>query len=229
MDSDIVFMITTYNRPASCRRLVDQLSHYGDVYIIDDGSNDTYLFAPGMDYGVFVAKKNHGGKSGYYKTVNQLWESVPKKYKYYFNIQDDVLPVEGFAEKAIKTWNEINDVSKICLNTYVCESSIGKKNWTNFQPIEYDLYRHTQWVDLCSFMCEEKFFIVTGQIPRINFDWRNYPEKSSGVGSHISRKLHIAGYGMYQTKTSLFIPQSEAFDSKMNAWRTDNLINTPVL
>jgi hypothetical protein len=230
MEGNIVFLITTFNRPDSCRKLVDSISAYGDIYILDDGSSEVYNIDSGLlkEHRIFFIRQGHGGKQSYWKTVNTLFNRVPKKYKYYFMIPDDFLPVDNMVEKTIKTWGEITDQDKICLTTYVSEGRLGKRNWTSFDSVEYDSYRKTQWVDMC-FMCDRRFFDVVGIIPRIDYNWRDYPEKSSGVGSYISRLLHKKGLSMYQTKTSLFIPQKEAFDSKMNAWRTDNLINTPVL
>jgi hypothetical protein len=206
---------------------VDAISSYGDVYILDDGSEKVYDIQRKQNR-VFFLKQDHGGKPYYWRTINTLFGQVPKRYAYYFMIPDDFLPVDDMVKKAITTWKNIQDENKICLTTYVSEGRLGKRNWTAFDPEEYDSYRKTQWVDMC-FICERSFFNVVGLIPQIHYDWKAYPQKSSGVGAHISRLLHKKGLGMYQTKASLFIPQQEAFDSKMNAWRTDNLINTPVL
>lgn len=231
MDCHIVFLITTYNRPRSLHTLVMEIAKYGDVYILDDGSTETVNLVDCLQgHKIFYAVQQHQGKHFYWKTVNALWLMVhQKKYDYYFMIPDDFLPVDKFVEKAIQTWLKIPDKRKICMNTYVSLGRLNKKNWTNVKPKEHKHYRYTQWVDMC-FMCERAFFDAIGFIPRIHLDWRHHPERSSGVGSHISRELHKKGYSIYQTMTSMFIPQEEAYNSMMNAWRDkSDPLNIPVL
>jgi len=228
MADSIVFILTTYNRADSFKALVSVLLRYGDIYALDDGSSDEYEI-DGIIQGheMFYYKKKHGGKKLYYDTVNTLFRLVPKKYDYYFMVPDDFLPVDNFVSQCIGVWNKIRDNKKICINPYVSEGRLNKTNWTNFKPVEYKSYRKTQWVDMC-FMCTNDFFSVLGEIPRIKLDWNLRPELSSGVGSYISRTLNLKGYGMYQTKTSLFIPQ--LIESRMNPWRgIDDPLNKPVL
>lgn len=230
MDSDIVFLITTIDRPDSCRRLVKKLAPLGDIYILNDGSIKEYNFEKSLlkGYEINIVKQPHGGKRYYWKTVNRLWKLPEKEYKYYFMIPDDFLPVYDFTEKAVRAWNEIIDPKKICLNTYVDQGRLNKECWTGVKSVEYNDYRYTGWVDMC-FMCDKRFFDVVGAIPQINLNWGINPKSSSGVGSYISKLLVRKGYKIYQTKTSLFILQKEAFDSKMNGWRKDDSINIAVL
>jgi hypothetical protein len=230
MDCDIVFLITTFDRADSCRRLVKKLAPIGDIYILNDGSEKEYNLEKSLLKGheITIVKQSHGGKRYYWKTVNRLWKLPEKRYKYYFMIPDDFLPVHDFTDKALQTWKEITDPKKICLNTYVDQGRLNKDCWTGVKSVEYDNYRYTGWVDMC-FMCERRFFDVVGIIPQINLNWNVNPQSSSGMGAHISKLLNRKGFKMYQTKTSLFIPQKEAFDSKMNSWRKDDKINIAVL
>lgn len=217
------YLITTYNRSKTCRELVKSLK--GDIYILDDGSDKPYNWIDKEN--VFYVKQEHKGKERYYETVNSLWKLPIFRYDYYFMIPDDFLPVPGFAEKAKKVWRSIYDVRKICLMTYVSEGRLNKPCWTKFQPIEYDNYRQTQWVDMC-FMCQDRFFVAVGEIPQSTLNWEKNPTRSSGVGSLVSSKLHTHRWSIYQTLTSLFIPQN--VESQMNSWRDkDDLINKPVL
>jgi len=230
MDCDIAFLITTFDRPVSCRRLVKKLAPIGDIYILNDGSEKEYNIEKSLLKGheIIIVKQQHRGKQYYWKTVNRLWKLPEKEYKYYFMLPDDSLPVYDFADKSIQAWELITDKKKICINTYVDQGRLNKDCWTGIKSVEYDNYRYTGWVDMC-FMCEKKFFDVVGAIPQINLNWGINPQISSGVGSHISKLLVRKGYNIYQTKTSLFIPQEESFDSKMNIWRKDDSINIAVL
>jgi len=215
------FLITTYNRSESCRELVKSLD--GDIYILSDGSD--YDWIDSED--VYFHKQEHKGKRRYNETVNDLWKMPVKRYDYYFMIPDDFLPVPGFAEKAKRVWRSITDKRKICLMTYVSEGRLNKPCWTKFQPIEFENYRQTQWVDMC-FFCQGDFFGQVGEVPQSKLNWDINPECSSGVGSLISSKLHSYDWNIYQTLTSLFIPQD--IESQMNSWRDKNdLINKPVL
>ena len=225
----LAFLVTTYNRERSCKKLVKELTKYGDVYLRSDGSmyeiNDSWC----SKHPVFFAHQEHLGKKYYSETVNNLFSMPQKKYDYYFMIGDDLMPVKDFTKQAIKTWKGIKDERKICLTTYLEESRIGKACWTGFNPIEYKDFYLTQWTDMI-FMCESKFFEVLGKIPYQKLNWSRRPELSSGVGSHISRHLYKKGWNMYQVKSSLFTVQPEAKHSQMNPWRTYNdPINKPVL
>jgi hypothetical protein len=219
----ICFLVTTYNRPKTCEQLVKKLVKEGDVYLLGDGSYYEWIDKYDIDY----RYQDHKGKRLYTETVNDLFKMPEGYYSCYFMIPDDFIPVPGFVDKAINTWNRIDDEVKICLTTYVDKGRKGKPCWTGIEPIESRYYRQTQWTDMC-FMCTQKFFGVLGDIPPSKINWGKRPEMSSGVGSLISSHLHREGWHLYQTKKSLFIPQK--VKSEMNEWRTeDDPINKPIL
>lgn len=198
---NVCFLITTHNRQESCQRLVDSLQGQGDIIVLNDG----------CDYDINGAiqkkRKMHFGKSGYWCTVNQLFE-MRGKYDYYFMLPDDFLPIDNMVERAIDIWNKLDN--PICLNIYA--DRIGAKCWTRFNPIDKGNVWLTQWVDMC-FMCQEKFFIKLGKIPPRNIDWKNKPNQGSGVGAYISRYLNKSGCYLYMVKESLVIPQQEHFSN----------------
>lgn len=223
----VAFLITTYNRSEACRKLIEKLSGQGDIFLINDGSKNYFWV---NDYKVVYYKnKQNFGKAGYYQTVSTLWQMAGYDYDYYFMLPDDMLPVDNFMEKALTTWQGIQDERKICMNILVEKSRIDKPNWTGITPIEFDNYRKVGWVDM-AFMSERGFFEVFGcSIPNPGIDYVQNPETSSGVGSYISRELVKQDYTMYQTKTSLLVPQPEAYESQMNAWRTNQEINHVII
>ena len=83
-------------------------------------------------------------------------------------------------------------------------------------------YLKTGWVDGCFLATKEFFEFFNYKVGKPN---RDFSDKTlgSGVGSVISHALMAQGKGMYQIKNSLFTPMKEAYDSKMNPLRTDNI------
>jgi len=201
---DIVFLITTYNRQESCQRLVDTLQGYGDVCVLNDG----------CDYDIVGARQSklreHLGRSGYWRTVNCLFKGRGR-YRYYFMLPDDFLPVEDMVEKAIALWNNISDPKKICLNLYA--DRINIPCWTGFEQVDKGNVYLRQWVDMC-FMCENKFFTELGGLIDTRNNWQT--RGSSGVGAMISRRLYRKGFNLYQVKESLVKIQEEHHKSQMH-------------
>lgn len=223
------FLITTYNRPRSCKKLVKELTKFGDVYLLSDGSvydvNESWT----SKYEIFYETQEHLGKKNYHETVNKLFEMPDKKYGFYFMVPDDFFPVKNFVARAIRTWKGIKDERKICLTTFVERSRIDKACWTGCDPVEMRGHRLTQWTDLC-FMSTQEFFDELGEIPKSNLNWRRKPEMGSGVGAYISSHLYESGWNLYQTKKSLFDVQPEAYKSQMNPSRLKkDSINSPIL
>lgn len=221
------YLITTFNRSEACHRLINQLYGKGDIYLVNDGSKGYNWI---KDYKIFYYKnKKNLGKQGFYQTITKLWSMAGFDYDFYFNLQDDSLPVDNFEMKAIKTWMQIPDHRKMCLNIFVEKSRFNKPCWTGMLPIESNDYRQTGWVDM-HFIAQREFYEYFGcRIPDPCIDYKLKPTMSSGVGMHISKRLAKDGFTMYQTKTSLLIPQPEAFESQMNNWRTDRKINEVIL
>ena len=194
---DVAFLITTRNRPQSCQRLVDAISPYGDVFVLNDGCN--YIIRGAKQ----VIRHEFYGKWFYWKTVNQLF-SMRTPHKYYIMLPDDFMPADNMVEKAIETWESIADKDKICLNLYA--DRIGRSCWTGFFPTNRENVYRTGWVDMC-FICEDRFFDALGLIPQTTV------RQSSGVGAYISKFLHRNDikYNFYQVKESLVIPQPEHY------------------
>jgi len=196
------FLITTYNRPESCQRLVDSLRGLGDIYVVNDGCD--YVIKGCTQY----FQKPNLGKKGYWETVNRLFK-MKGLHEYYFMLPDDFLPTDNMVIRAIELWQNINDPRKICLN--LDGDRQGVACWTNFQPIDKGDVWLTQWVDMC-FMCKDMFFRALKLIPK------RFPvaSRSSGVGAYISRKLYNQKYNLYQVKEALAVPQPEHSKSQMN-------------
>jgi hypothetical protein len=204
---DIVFLITTCNRQESCQRLVDALQGLGDVVVVNDGGKYT------IDGALNIANNKHLGKTGYWKTVNTLF-NARGKHKYYFILPDDFMPVPNMGISAIDTWENINDPRKVCLS--LSETRTNVSCWTNFKAVDRGPVWLTQWVDMC-FMCEDRFFNALGILPPLFGNGVNKRYKgSSRVGAYISRILHRRKYNLYQVKESLVIITPEHYNSQMH-------------
>lgn len=199
---DIIFLITTYNRPTSCQRLVDSLQGLGDIIVLGDG----------VDYVIercaFYNLPRHNGKMLYWMTVRQLF-SLRGKHKYYVMLPDDWIPIDGAISRSVELWEQITDPKKICLNI-LCPGTVGLINWTGFPAKDVGNVLKTQWVDGC-FICEDLFFISLGVLPPTI-----RPHRSSGVGAYISKKLNKRGFGLYMVKETLFVAQEEHSVSQMH-------------
>ena len=198
--TDVIFLITTYNRQAACQRVVDVLKGHGMVCVLNDGCNYDIIGARQ------IKRNRHLGKIGYWITVNQLF-NLRGSHKYYIMLPDDWMPVDNMVEKAISLWESIIDEKKICLNL-LYPGGVGRTNWTGFPAIDVGTVYKTQWVDMC-FICEDSFFQKLGRIPKIK------ASLSSGVGRYISRMLDGAGLNLYQVKEELFTQQDEHNISQM--------------
>ena len=197
-EKDIAFLITTRNRRDSCQRLVDAISAYGDVFIINDGCS--YVIRGSRQ----LIRHEYYGKRLYWKTVNQLF-SFRTPHKYYMMLPDDFMPLEGMVEKAISIWESIRDKDKICLN--LSPDRIGTSCWTSVIPVDKGNVFKTGWVDMC-FLCEDRFFEVLGDLPQTTIS------ESSGVGSYISKffiRHPTEKYTIYHSKEMLVIPQEEHY------------------
>jgi hypothetical protein len=199
--TDIYFLITTYNRKESCQRLVDSLQGIGDILVVGDFNDYDITGAR------YINLTAHLGRAEYWKTINLLFANR-ERHKYYIMLPDDFLMRDFQIENAIKLWETIADPKKICLNLY--SDRVGLACWTRFKPVDLGSVWHTQWVDMC-FLCEDKFFTALGFIHNV------HASTSSGVGAYISRFFHKRGYGLYQVKESLVIPQEGHCISQMHS------------
>jgi hypothetical protein len=217
LDYDICVVITTYNREDFLHRLLDdieknKLNYKILILVFDDASNKPYEM---LKYNVeYVRYSTNHGKWHYWKLITDTMEVCKHiKSKYFVYLPDDVTLVDDFFMKSIIQYENIKDDNKICLSLLMTIQQIGKKNWTNFIPIDYneDIYK-TQWCDLC-FISERKLFEnLNYKISQISETrWYNKRIKtnreflSSGVGEDLSKRLHKMGCGMYHIKNSLVL------------------------
>lgn len=209
---NIVVGIPTYNRHKLLKRLLSQIntaakSYNVTVLLVDDGSTQpvdlrSLSFDNISRLDLHRFGKNNG-KTGYWKTVNSLFDRMREiKADYYFYLGDDLQIDSTFFESAISTWDAITDENKISLNLL----NDGRTDcWTKFKRVSVSFGEHTvfksQWLDMVM-MFDEK--LLEHRIKPISKSrWYKRPNLSSGVGHQLSIKFHNSGKTMYQVKNSL--------------------------
>lgn len=216
---DFCIIITSYDREEMLRLLLDDIQKYKEnnkikIFIFDDGSPKKYDLS-GYEVKYVKYLKNQG-KKFYWKIINDTFGVVKNiDSNYYIYLPDDIRLKPNFFSESVRIYNQIKEPNKICLSLLTDETRKNKPNWTNFYPIEYDEFYHTQWNDLC-FISEKKFFeTLNYKLTPIDLRiWDQNPLQSSGVGQQISQRLHILNKKMYHIKNSLVSHGNH--DSKMN-------------
>lgn len=226
---DLAVIITTYNRPAQLRRLLDDLmADAGDLRVLcrvyNDRSEQAYTDLPSSRANFtieYIDLPVHHGKANYWKLINRMFRDLRAvQARYYMQLPDDVRLKAGFIANAIGVYESIDNPNKICLNLYLDSSRIGKPCWNPLLPQieafgEMRVFR-TGWIDMV-YLTERRFFealnFTLQPIPAER--WRRNPRRSSGVGSQISRRLKRLAF--YQVRTPLLT--SEAVPSLMNPTR----------
>lgn len=208
-----VVTITTYNRPEMLLSLLKQLTEQPTkkeirILVFDD-SPLPYgggLWYYKKDFNLrFFNFHNHNGKRGYWNVVNKIFTTIKefKSFDYFIQLQDDIVLCDNFIDKAIESYEAINDPKKISLYLHEGESRKDQPCWTNVYPVtvkwEGEEYSLTQWVDMCAFIVKKDF------LEALNYEIQPIPESrwakdktlSSGVGQQISRRLY-KDYHLYR-------------------------------
>lgn len=216
---DFCIAITTYEREDMLKNLLSDILNNKKnfsvkIFIFDDGSTKKYNLE---NYDVkYIRYLYNHGKTKYWKLITDVFGVVKNiDSKYFIMLSDDIRLKDNFFDEALRIYNKITDKNKICLNLLMDETRRNKTNWTNFRPIQYDEFYHTQWNDLC-FISEKNFFqALNFKIHEIDEElWVQNPNLSSGVGQQISHRLYDLKLNMYHVKNSLVTHGDH--ESKMN-------------
>jgi len=209
MRNDTLIIVSSYERKEMLLSLLNKLGKQisiKDILIFDDQSS----FKMPKEY-LFLKLNEHYGKEFLWKKFRFIFEVIPKSYKYYIFLPDDVEIEYDFVEKSIEAWKSINDKRKICLSL-LTDNRTTYPNWTGVLPIVNCSTILTQWNDLC-FICEAKFFDNVNIQP-IKLKRFENPNISSGVGEQISIQLFKKQLNQYHVKETLVHHGNH--DSKMH-------------
>ncbi len=216
----IQLLITTYNRPQELLLLLKDIKKNAYPFtiglsIINDCSKGydpvlNYLddnFHQNFDY--FETSHNYG-KKDYWKIIDYAYSLLRNKhFDYFIQIPDDIRLVDDFFEKAVASFEAIQDPQKACVNLLNDFSRNGKAFWTNqsVKKVEFGNQKllYTGWVDMCFISNRCTLEDLNYQINAIDHNWSNNPTLSSGVGRQISKRLVELDKNIYQVQRSLVI------------------------
>jgi hypothetical protein len=217
----IAILITTFNRPELLLRLLrqidgqnEELQHELSTIIVVDGPQNgydevnEYLLANGRDMVIETAE--HNGKPNYYKVINELYKAAGimdsfEQFDYFIQLPDDIELHRDFFTSAIARWETINNDKKICLN--LLNDGRKQPGWVPMDPVPERFgitpVIRTGWVDLCFISTRQYFDALKWHINPIDQKWANDPQRSSGVGMQISRRLFDMRKDVYMVTPSL--------------------------
>ncbi|MGM0530941.1 MAG: hypothetical protein ACQER7_06275 [Bacteroidota bacterium] len=215
----ILLLITTYKRPEKLLEMLKDIHAYSEGFnmeliIFEDYSNSDYSacknylkkYLPNFQW---EKADRHYGKKDYWQWISQLYiEGKEKEFDYIIQWPDDQRLTKNAIQKAVDTWEAIEDPNKICCTL----SQHVKKRTRQWTPVESELVQfrntriyHTGWVDM-NFIAEREFLeALNYTVPPVNPSFSGQERKSSGVGMNITRELFSKGYNFYQVEKSLTI------------------------
>ncbi len=220
-------VITTYDRPESLGRLLDDIEEqwqggglsvlvFDDASTVDTAAIEARVRRSGWRY--VRASRNHG-KHGWWRWWNTILAELRRTTADRFVVlQDDVRLCDRFFERATEAWSRIADDRKASLFLHVDDYSVelGMARWTPFRERPAHGLVNCGWVDLTAFVCERRLFAALDwQLHPNAGRWGRDPLRGSGVGAQISTRLFAKGLAMYRTGESLILHTNTP--SKMNA------------
>ena len=214
--NSVLFLINTFNRPDRLLALLRQVSCYSQSYaieivIFEDKSKADYTECTDLLSNNANLKHSwyrtgkHAGKKNYWQVIDSAYSILKNKtFDYMVHLPDDVLLTDDFIFRSISLYELIPDRRKICLNL-LCEINRNNPGWTNLTPKHFSQFINTGWVDMCFIATNRYLKALNFGINPVDPEWSGNPERSSGVGLQISRRLVKQGYNLYQVKRSLVI------------------------
>lgn len=210
----VQYVITTYNRPRACRRLLaDIVRTKGNaevhVSVFDDASTEDYSEVREMcdhfGWQYVRAKQNHG-RQGAWKWISAIFARQKRaRARCWIFLPDDVRLCEGFLKRALTMWRKIDDAKKATLVLLTGETREGP-SWTNVRPERRGLVDRTQWVELACLMDRRTLEALEYKLDAVPARrWTENPNASSGVGQQLSQRLHSKGFSMYRAHESLVV------------------------
>ena len=214
----IQIIINTYQRPDMLLKLIKQINSYAglyefDILIFKDYSEVSYKKCIQYLHKSFkwphewIKMEQHCGKKNYWRIIDMAYRELKdKKYDYLFHIQDDLGLEPCFFQEAIRQWDAIRDPKKSVMNLLRDYSRNGPM-WTTVVPElkkfdDVQVYS-TGWVDCCYIAGRNFPGIMEWKLNPVSDAWSGNPEKSSGVGMQMSRRLVDGGYTLWHVKKTL--------------------------
>lgn len=197
----MIVLVTTYNRPRMLRRMLKRLKREAKGYnvrvkVYDDGSTRCYKRTKKYLKKTFPDSEfrelSHHGKQEFYALHGIMYsELIREDFDYLFQIPDDMFPVRGFFEKAIKG---LKDSGGDVLNPVIKPklSRLWDKEGQPYVVVDGTKYWRVPWFEC--FVATKNFMeIMDHTCPEPEMQHRYDPQKSSGVGSAMSITFNNRG------------------------------------
>ncbi len=242
---DLAIVVTTFNRPAACDRLVRQLASQlvqaaissARLLVLDDASSQSYAaLRDGLDElyrgkHLYLRRHQNAGKTGFWRTYQAAMSVLERlEPRHTLFVQDDIELAPDFLRRSLDAWRGIDDRKKCVLNLFTGGDDEPDGRWIEFSRVESPGGAHwlTQWFDLPAFLVGRRFFSVLGYevFPVHEHRWRRNPLASSGVGAQLTRRLWGRG-NVYQVKETLAYHGSEPSLMNRGAREARPLDNRP--
>jgi hypothetical protein len=215
--TQLMIVVTTYDRPASAARLLSQLdtalrrsalSRGVALLVLHDACGRDYTAARAQARAIaprhlWLDARQRFGKAGFWQIhqtamdVARIWR--PERALY---LQDDVELDPALLARADALWQATaHDPLRRVLYLFSSRDDEQNGRWVSFerQPVANAPCRVSNWFDLQAFMVDRQFFeLLDYRMVQIHPNrWKRAPEKSSGVGRQLTHRLFGRG-NVYQ-------------------------------
>ena len=204
----LLISITTYQRTAELRRLVEELAAdpalgAADTWIcvFNDRSDADYTEAKGALSRSFPGRhlwldaRERMGKQGFWRTHQTIFLAARlANAEFLLSLQDDIQLAPRFMERLWKVWAATGlDPARRVLYLYSSDDDVAEGRWTGFERVEIPGHpaRRTDWFDLQGFLIDRKGLALLRYwvVPVTAWRWRRNTVHSSGVGRQFTRRL----------------------------------------
>jgi hypothetical protein len=210
----ILFVVFSYNRPDMLSKVVEHVSAYGEVFVVDDASEFNVHNELPQNTHVYIAPK-HRGKTGYWQQWNVALEFAKQHTATHVCFMPD--DFEGLdVERLINTINGLLPTHPFAINLV----NDGREEcWIAYQPqsckINGEPFKKVGFVD-CGFIANRATLSITSYkikpVPMERFAKNNM---SSGVGEQLTRNyfglvnmyLPVKSFAYHGTHLSMMHPE----------------------
>ena len=204
------------------KRLLSDIEREGAGYeieclVVDDKSRNLAAVQRACKYPwvELNAQKVHHGKKNFWEIINLCFsEAQKRKWDYWFHMPDDNRLVNGFFDKAIRTFQTLPHRS--ILNPIITQNPPKYGSWTGKQR-----RRHGEdawsigWNDCCWVADRVMGEMLNWRIDPVHRNrWMFNSRLGSGVGKQITIRLDFEGVKMFQVRQTLMHHGDHA--SRMN-------------
>ena len=160
--------------------------------------------------------QRHGKRLWWRLIAKALRIARRRQFDFVLFLPDDVDPVPGFFAETLRLWLLVDDPRKIALSLLVDERA-GCLQWVPKTPRlvafgggdDDDTLWLQWWLDMAFFAPRNMLEVLRWKmIPIRRGHWDRHPEmpnRSSGAGRQISRRLYAAGYHIYSPRQTLVL------------------------